>query len=77
MSVHELSDDLEARRIAREPARRSYWLIGLTLLIAVLLSLGGATVLNQRLRPKAPGGQHGACTGDEVRVHPGAPLIPG
>lgn len=52
MTVHELSDEIGARRVTLEPARRSYWLIGLALLNAVLLLLGGATFLNQRLRPK-------------------------
>ena len=52
MAIHELSDGLGARQAQRAPARRSYWLVGLTLLIAVLLLLVGATVLSQRLRPK-------------------------
>ncbi|MCC6177467.1 MAG: hypothetical protein IT305_19385 [Chloroflexi bacterium] len=52
MTVHDLSDDFGARQEQHAPTRRSYWPIGLALLIAVLLLLGGATVLNQRLRPK-------------------------
>ena len=51
MTLHELSDDFGARRDQYAPARRSYWPIGLTLLIVVMLLLGGATFLNQRLRP--------------------------
>ncbi|MGE3511389.1 MAG: hypothetical protein AB7N65_21170 [Vicinamibacterales bacterium] len=52
MTVHELSDDFGALQEQHAPARRSYWLVGLALLIVVLLLLGGATVMNQRLRPK-------------------------
>lgn len=52
MTVHDLSDEFGARQEQHAPARRSYWPIGLALLIAVLLLLSGATVLNQRLRPK-------------------------
>ena len=52
MTVHELSDHFGARQEQQAPARRSYWPIGLALLIAVLLLLGGAIVLNQRIRPK-------------------------
>lgn len=52
MTVHELSDDFGARHEQHAPTGRSYWTIGLALLIAVLLLLVGAIVLNQRLRPK-------------------------
>lgn len=60
MTVQELSDDFGVRHEQHAPARRSYWQIGMALLIAVLLLLGGATVLNQRLRPKV--GLHAATT---------------
>ena len=51
MTAHELSDDFGARQDQHAPARRSYWPIGLALLIVVMLLLGGATFLNQSLRP--------------------------
>jgi hypothetical protein len=41
----------QAKKIS-EPRRLSHWVIGLALLLVVVLLLGGATVLEQRLRPK-------------------------
>lgn len=41
----------QARKLS-DPKRRSYWTIGLVLLLIVVLLVGGATLLGQRLRPQ-------------------------
>lgn len=50
MKANDTRDNVAPERHAA-PARRSHWLVGIALLVSVTLVLGGAVLLNQRLRP--------------------------
>jgi hypothetical protein len=52
MDVREMDDQFSGAPRIAESAPRSYWLTGLALVLMVALLLGGATFLNQRLRPR-------------------------
>jgi hypothetical protein len=52
VDVHEMSEQFSGASKIAGPTPRSYWLVGLALLVVVALLLGGGTVLSQRLRPK-------------------------
>jgi hypothetical protein len=51
MNANKMRDNVAPERHVATPTRRSHWVVGVALLVSVALVLGGAVLLNQRLRP--------------------------